>query len=84
MATPDAIARLPASGIENEAEEIWKTCFNEPQHSSLAAFMGHVLQYDDSHLEKKRQEGLLVQVSMISHHCCIWRSAEHSLIAIMG
>ncbi|XP_074628909.1 E3 ubiquitin-protein ligase rnf213-alpha-like isoform X2 [Acropora palmata] len=63
MATPDAIARLPASGIENEAEEIWKTCFNEPQHSSLAAFMGHVLQYDDSHLEKKRQEGLLVQIT---------------------
>ena len=68
MATPDAIARLPASGIKNEAEEIWKTYFNEQQHSSLAAFMGHVLQYDDSGLEKKRQEGLLVQVSMMSHH----------------
>ena len=68
MATPDAIARLPASGIKNEAEEIWKTYFNEQQHSSLAAFMGHVLQYDDSRLEKKRQEGLLVQVSMMSHH----------------
>ena len=84
MATPDAIARFPASGIKNEAEEIWKTYFNEQQHSSLAAFMSQVLQYDDSHLEKKRQEGLLVQVSMMSHHCCIWRSAEHSLIAIMA
>ena len=70
MATPDAIARLPASGIKDEAEEIWKTYFNEQQHSSLAAFMRHVLQYDDFHLEKKRQEGLLVQVSMMSHHCC--------------
>ena len=85
MATPDAIARLPASGIKNEAEEIWKTYFNEQQHSSLAAFMGHVLQYDDSRLEKRRQEGLLVQVSLImSHHCCIWRSAEHLLIAIIA
>ncbi|KAK2553290.1 E3 ubiquitin-protein ligase rnf213-alpha [Acropora cervicornis] len=63
MATPDAIARLPASGIKNEAKEIWKVYFNEQQHSSLAAFMGHVLQYDDYHLEKKRQEGLLVQIT---------------------
>ena len=72
MASPDAIARLPASGIKDEAEEIWKIYFNEQQHSSLAAFMSHVLQYDDSRLENKRKEGLLVQVSMISHHCCIW------------
>ncbi|XP_067057901.1 E3 ubiquitin-protein ligase rnf213-alpha-like isoform X3 [Acropora muricata] len=63
MATPDAIARLPASGIKNQAEEIWNTYFNEQRHSSLAAFMGHVLQYDDSRLEKKRQEGLLVQIT---------------------
>ena len=82
MASPDAIARLPASNIKDEAEEIWKIYFNEQQHSSLAAFMSHVLQYDDSHLEKKRQEGLLVQVSMISHHCCIWRCAEHSLLGL--
>ena len=72
MAPPDAIARLPASGIKDEAEEIWKVYFNEQQHSSLAAFMSHVLQYDDYYLENKRQEGLLVQVSMISHHCRIW------------
>ncbi|XP_068759451.1 E3 ubiquitin-protein ligase rnf213-alpha-like isoform X4 [Montipora capricornis] len=63
MASPDAIARLPASGIEAEAEEIWKIYFNEQQHSSLAAFMSHVLQYDDCHLEKKRKEGLLVQIT---------------------
>ena len=82
MASPDAIARLPASDIKDEAEEIWKIYFNEQQHSSLAAFMSHVLQYDDYHLENKRQEGLLVQVSMISHHCCIWRCAEHSLLGL--
>ena len=72
MASPDAIARLPASGIKDEAEEIWKIYFNEQQHSSLAAFMSHVLQYDDYHLENKRKKGLLVQVSTLSHHYCIW------------
>ena len=81
MASPDAIARLPASGIKDEAEEIWKIYFNEQQHSSLAAFMSHVLQNDNSHLKKRRQEGLLVQVSMMSHHCCIRRNAENTRLS---
>ena len=83
MASPDAIARLPASGIKDEAKEIWKIYFSEQKHSSLAAFMSHLLNYDDYHLENKRKEGLLVQVSMMSHHCCFWRSAEHSLLTIV-
>ena len=62
MASPDAIARLPSSGINAEAKEIWNIYFKEQQHSSLAAFMRHVLQYDDSHNKKKKHEGLLVQV----------------------
>lgn len=63
MATPDAIARLPASGLEAEARSIWNTYFHEQQHSSLAALMSHVLKSDNVHLAKRRQEGLLVQVS---------------------
>ena len=63
MATPDAIARLPATGLEGRARHIWNAYFAEQQHSSLAAYMSHVLTLDDIHLNEKRQEGLLIQVS---------------------
>ena len=63
MATPDAIARLPASGLKAEAKVIWNVYFHEQQHSSLAAFVSHMLKSDKAHLKKRRQEGLLVQVS---------------------
>ena len=64
MAAPDAIARLPATRLEGRARGIWNAYFHEQQHSSLAAFMHHVLTLDDIHLDKRRQEGLLVQVSL--------------------
>ena len=60
MATPDAIARLPASGLKGEAREMWQTYFYEQQHSSLAAFMLHVLT-----LEEKREKGLFIQVRIM-------------------
>ncbi|XP_068731195.1 E3 ubiquitin-protein ligase rnf213-alpha-like [Montipora capricornis] len=63
MATPDAIARLPASGLKAEAKVIWNVYFHEQQHSSLAAFMSHMLKSDKAHLKKRRQEGLLVQIT---------------------
>ena len=65
MATPDAIARLPASGLKADAREIWNTYFHKQRHSSLAAFMRHVLTLDEFHLGKKRKEGLFIQVSII-------------------
>ena len=64
MATPDAIARLPATRLEEEACNFWNVYFREQQHSSLAAFMRHVLTLNDAHLDRKRQEGLLIQVSV--------------------
>ena len=64
MAAPDAIARLPATPLEGRARNIWDVYFHEQQHSSLAAFMRHVLTLDDAHIDKKRQEGLLIQVSL--------------------
>ena len=64
MAAPDAIARLPATPLERRARSIWDVYFHEQQHSSLAAFMMHVLSLDDAHIAKKRQEGLLIQVSL--------------------
>ncbi|KAJ7339377.1 hypothetical protein OS493_005771 [Desmophyllum pertusum] len=63
MAEPDAIARLPATRLKERAQYIWNAYFHEQQHSSLAAFMSHVLTLDDVHLDKKRQEGLLVQIT---------------------
>ena len=62
MATPDAIARLPASGLKAEARIIWNIYFHEQQHSSLAAFMRQILNLDDFHLGRKRKDGLFVQV----------------------
>lgn len=64
MAAPDAIARLPATPLEGRARSIWDVYFHEQQHSSLAAFMRHVLTLDDGHIVKKRQKGLLIQVSL--------------------
>ncbi|KAL9988404.1 hypothetical protein ACROYT_G002842 [Oculina patagonica] len=63
MAAPDAIARLPATLLEGSARYIWNVYFHEQQHSSLAAFMRHVLTLDDALLDKKRQEGFLIQIT---------------------
>jgi len=66
MAAPDAIARLPASGLKGQARDIWNIYFHEQQHSSLAGFMNHVLTLDDFNLDQKRKEGLFIQVSTAS------------------
>ena len=63
MATPDAIARLPHTALERRAPHIWNAYFKEQQHSSLGTFMSHVLNLEDRHVDEKRQEGLLIQVS---------------------
>jgi len=63
MAAPDAIARLPATPLDGRARNIWDIYFHEQQHSSLPAFMRHVLTLDDAHIDKKHREGLLIQVS---------------------
>jgi len=69
MAAPDAIARLPASGLKGQAREIWNSYFHGQQHSSLAAFMSHALTLDDCNLDQKRKEGLFIQVSTVSTLC---------------
>ena len=63
MATPDAIARLLHTALERRAPHIWNAYFKKQQHSSLATFMSHVLNSEDSHFDEKRQEGFLIQVS---------------------
>ena len=64
MAAPDAIARLPATPLEGRARNTWDVYFRDQQHSSLAAFMRHALTLDDARIVKKRQQGLLIQVSL--------------------
>ena len=71
MATPDAIARLPASGLKGQAFTIWQTYFHEQQHSSLAAFMRYVLNLDNFHIDKQRQEGLFIQVRLITTYSAL-------------
>ncbi|PFX17552.1 E3 ubiquitin-protein ligase RNF213, partial [Stylophora pistillata] len=63
MATPDAIARLPYTALERHACSIWNIYFKEQQHSSVAAFMSHVLILDDNRQDERRQEGLSIQVT---------------------
>lgn len=83
MATPDAIARLPASGLKDEARKIWDIYFHKQRHSSLAAFMRHVLTFDEFPLDKKRKEGLFIQVSITIYYVCFYYFTESfSLVAL--
>lgn len=74
MATPDAIARLPASGLKAEAREIWQIYFHEQQHSSLATFMRHTL--DDFDLGRERKKEFFIQVKRTI--CWFWFYYLHS------
>ena len=74
-AAPDAVARLPAGDLKDQARKIWDIYFYEQKHSSLAALMSHVLTSDDFHLNQMKKEGLLMQVSIlpfISFSFTIW------------
>lgn len=70
MATPDAIARLPHTALAGGSRDIWDAYFKKQQHSSLAAFMSHMLPSDDSHRNKRFQEGLSIQVSRENIDTC--------------
>ncbi|XP_022796392.1 E3 ubiquitin-protein ligase rnf213-alpha-like isoform X2 [Stylophora pistillata] len=91
MATPDAIARLPHTALERRAPHIWNAYFKEQQHSSLAAFMSHVLNLEDGRLDEKRKEGLLIQITthsrLLSNNdlgdVCIQTGFERSTLDFM-
>ena len=61
-ATPDAVARLPSTSLAGEASDIWDKYFCQQQHSSLASYLSYVLNHQDPVLEKRRKDGLLLQV----------------------
>ena len=58
-ASPDAIARLPATKLKYEAENLWIEYFKNQKHGSLKDFLAHCLRKDvDS-----ESDGSLIQVN---------------------
>jgi capsid portal protein len=60
-ASPDAIARLPATKLKYDAEKLWTKYFRNQKHGSLKDYMVHCLQNKDD----AENNGSLVQVSFL-------------------
>ena len=58
-ASPDAIARLPATKLRYNADEIWREYFKVQKHGSLKDYLAHCLGDD----KDTASGGSLVQVS---------------------
>ncbi|XP_065845272.1 E3 ubiquitin-protein ligase rnf213-alpha-like isoform X2 [Oscarella lobularis] len=54
-ATPDAVARLPASSLHNQADALWDVYFERQEHSNLASYLKHQFQ--------RERSSLLVQIT---------------------
>ena len=63
-ASPDAIARLPATELERNAIEIWKEYFKNQKHGSLKDYLAHCLGDD----KDSKHGGSLVQVSFLEQN----------------
>ena len=59
-ASPDAIARLPATKLQPDADEIWKEYFKNQRHGSLKEYLVYCLEDDKN--SKNGGRGSLVQV----------------------
>ena len=59
--SPDAIARLPATKLQHDADEIWKEYFKNQKHGSLKDYLVHCLGDD----KDSEHGGSLVQVSFL-------------------
>ena len=59
-ASPDAIARLPATELKFDADEICKEYFKKQKHGSLKDYLIHCLRIN----ENTEKDGALVQVSL--------------------
>jgi hypothetical protein len=60
-ASPDAIARLPATKLKHDAEELWTEYFRNQKHGSLKEYLVHCLGSD----EDTENDSSLVQVSFL-------------------
>jgi hypothetical protein len=59
-ASPDAIARLPASKLKHDADAIWIEYFKNQKHGSLKEYLVHCLREN----KDTENNGSLVQVSV--------------------
>jgi hypothetical protein len=60
-ASPDAIARLPATKLELDAEKLWAEYFRNQKHGSLKDYLVHCLGND----KDTENNNSLVQVSFV-------------------
>jgi hypothetical protein len=60
-ASPDAIARLPATKLKHDAEKLWTEYFRNQKHGSLKDYLVHCLGND----KDAENNGSLVQVSFL-------------------
>ena len=58
-ASPDAIARLPATKLKHDADELWTEYFRNQKHGSLKDYLVHCL----GNNKDPESDGSLVQVS---------------------
>jgi hypothetical protein len=61
-ASPDAIARLRATELKHDAEELWKEYFRNQKHGSLKDYLVNCL----GNNKDTENDGSLVQVSFLT------------------
>ena len=64
-ASPDAIARLPATQLKHDGEKLWREYFTNQKHGSLKDYLVHYLRYIDN----AENDGSLVQVGCVLFYC---------------
>ena len=72
-ASPDAIARLPATQLRHYADEIWREYFKNQKHASLKDYLVHNCLGDDKDSE---HAGSLVQVSFFQENWILSLSSK--------
>ena len=66
-ASPDAIARLPATELKHDAEKLWREYFINQEHGSLKDYLVHCL----GNVDDTEYDGSLVQVSFSLYHIVV-------------
>ena len=66
-ASPDAIARLPATELKHDAEKLWREYFINQKHGSLKDYLVHCL----GNVNDTEYDGSLVQVSFALYHIVV-------------
>jgi hypothetical protein len=60
-ASPDAIARVPATELKYDADELWTEYFRNQKHGSLKDYLVYCLK----NIKDTESDGFLVQVSFL-------------------